>query len=207
MTPERATEPPFHTAPVPPGVPHPEAAILPERRPGPVRAADTVDRAVALLCRGVLLLTGIVLMVVLTANVVARYVLAAGGFDWAEEVPQQLFPWFIMAGVVLAVQHGGHIAVEWLMGKLDRAGKRAVLLAGHALVVLAYLVLCWQALVVADIVAIERSPALGLPGSYGYWAVAAGCALLALGTVTVGVRVALLGPEAMPQPSPEEMPT
>ena len=73
-------------------------------------------------------------MGVLTANVVARYVLATGGFDWAEEVPQQLFPWFIMAGVALAVQHGGHIAVEWLLGKLGREGKRVVLLAGHALV-------------------------------------------------------------------------
>ena len=75
---------------------------------------------------------------VLTANVIARYVLATGGFDWAEEVPQQLFPWFIMAGVALAVQHGGHIAVEWLLGKLGRGGKRFVLLAGHVLVLFAY---------------------------------------------------------------------
>ena len=97
--------------------------------------------------------------------------------------------------------------MEWLLGKLGREGKRVVLLAGHAVVALAYLALCWQALTVAEIVAIERSPALGLPGSYGYWAIAAGCLLLALGTVTVAVRVALLGPEAMPQPSPEEMPT
>ena len=122
-------------------------------------------------------------------------------------MPQLLFPWFIMAGVVLAVQHGGHIAVEALLGLLGREGKRLVLLAGHALVVLAYVLLCWQALVVADIAAIELSPALGLPGSYGYWAIAAGCALLALGTVTVAIRIAVLGPEAMPQPSPEEMPT
>ena len=167
-------EQPFHTTPVPPGVPHSaEAAIAAGRRPSPaLAAADAVDRAVALLCQGVLLLTGVALMFVLTANVVARYVLATGGFDWAEEVPQQLFPWFIMAGVVLAVQHGGHIAVEWLLGHLGREGKRVVLLAGHALVVLAYIALCWQALVVADIVAIERSPALGLPGSYGYWAIA-----------------------------------
>jgi TRAP-type transport system small permease protein len=202
-------EQPFHTTPVPPGVPHAaEEVASAGRRPGPVFAtADAVDRAVALLCQGVLLLTGVALMVVLTANVVARYLLGTGGFAWAEEVPQQLFPWFIMAGVVLAVQHGGHIAVEWLLGHLGRGGKRVVLLAGHALVVLAYVVLCRQALEVAGIVAIERSPALGLSGSYGYWAIAAGCALLALGTVTVAIRIALLGPEAMPQPSPEEMPT
>src|SRR3712207_9284027 len=76
------------------------AAAAAERRPSALlAAADAVDRAVALLCQGVLLLTGTALMVVLTANVIARYVLATGGFDWAAEVPQQLFPWFIMAGV------------------------------------------------------------------------------------------------------------
>ena len=203
-------EHPFHTVPAPlpaEAAASAEAPASAERRPNALLAADALDRAVVLLCQGVLLLTGTALMVVLTANVVARYVLATGGFDWAEEVPQQVFPWFIMAGVALAVQHGGHVAVEWLLGKLGREGKRIVLLAGHALVVLAYAVLCWQALVVADIVAIERSPALGLPGSYGYWAIAAGCVLLGLGTLTNAVRLALIGPEAMPQPSPEEMPT
>jgi TRAP-type C4-dicarboxylate transport system permease small subunit len=196
-------EQPFHTTPAVAG------AVRADGKPrgALITAVDAADRAIALLCQGVLLLTGTVLMGVLTANVVARYVLATGGFDWAEEVPQQLFPWFIMAGVGLAVQRGGHIAVEWLLGKLGREGKRVVLLAGHAVVALSYLALCWQALTVAEIVAIERSPALGLPGSYGYWAIAAGCLLLALGTVTVAIRVALLGPEAMPQPSPEEMPT
>ena len=196
-------EHPFRTAPVQPG-----RATLATARAGPaLAAAAALDRATALLCQGVVLLTGAGLMGALTANVVARYVLATGGFDWAEEVPQQLFPWFIMAGVVLAVQRGGHIAVEWLMDKLGRGGRRSVLLAGHALVALAYAWLCWQALVVADIAALERSPAFGLPGSTGYWAIAAGCALIAAGTATTALRVALLGPEAMPQPMAEEMPT
>ena len=199
-------EPPFHTTPVTPG----EAVSLPDAgqpQSTLLRAADRADRGVALLCQGVLLTSGIVLMGVLTANVIARYVLATGGFAWAEEVPEQVFPWFIMAGVALAVQHGGHIAVEWLLGKLGRTGVRAVLLAGHALVIGAYLLLFWQALTVADIVAVERSPALGLPKTYGYWAMAAGCVLLALSTLTVAIRLAVIGPEAMPRPKPEEIPT
>jgi TRAP-type C4-dicarboxylate transport system permease small subunit len=200
-------EHPFHTTPVTPGGEEAVTLPAPPAHSPLLIAAAKVDRGVALLCQGVLLLTGVALLGVLTANVIARYVLATGGFDWVEEVPEQLFPWFIMAGVALAVQHGGHIAVEWLMGKLDRGGKRIVLLAGHALVVFAYLFLCWQSLVVADVVSIEHSPALGLSKTYGYWAIAAGCALLALSTVTVAIRIALIGPEAMPQPSPEEMPT
>ena len=195
-----------HIAPVTPG----EEAAVPGPRGRPsalLAAADAIDRGVALICRGPPLVAGTVLMGVLTANVIARYVLATGGFDWAEEVPEQVFPWFIMAGVALAVQHGGHVAVDWLPGKLDRGANRVVLLAGHALVIAAYAFLCWQALVVADVVSIERSPSLGLPKTYGYWAIAAGCVLLAIGTLTNAVRLALIGPEAMPQPSPEEMPT
>lgn len=196
----------FHTSPIMPG----EAVVLPDpQRPrSPLLiAADKADRSVALLCQAALLVAGVALMGVLTANVVARYVLATGGFDWAEEVPEQVFPWFIMAGVALAVQRGGHIAVEWLLGRLGRNGHRIVLLAGHALVIGAYAFLCWQALEVAEIVAVERSPALGLPKTYGYWAITAGCALLALSTFSAAIRLALIGPEAMPRPSPEEIPT
>jgi TRAP-type C4-dicarboxylate transport system permease small subunit len=198
-------EHPFHT--VPSATPHPVTAAPAGRGRALLAAADVVDQGVALICKIVLLLTGVVLMGVLTANVIARYVLASGGFDWAEEVPEQLFPWFIMAGVALAVQHGGHIAVEWLLGRLGREGQRWVLVAGHVLVVLAYGVLFWQSLVVAEIVSIELSPALRLPRTNSYWAIAAGCLLLAVGTATNALRVALIGPEAMPQPSPEEMPT
>ena len=162
-----------------------------------LRAAAGVDAVVRGLCQAVLVTTGAALMIALGANVVARYVLATGGFDWAQEVPERLFPWFIMAGVALAVQSGGHVAVEALLAALPRNGRRALLLAGHALVAACYLVLAEQALVVAEIVAIERSPVLGLSGAHGYWAVAGGCFLLVLGTLSNALRIALLGPEAL----------
>ncbi len=168
-----------------------------------LRIADGVDAAVRGLCRAVLVASGIALMVALGANVVARYVFDAGGFDWAQEVPERLFPWFIMAGVALAVQSGGHVAVETALFALPRRGAQALLLGGHALVIVAYAVLADSALQVAGIVAIERSPVLGLSGSHGYWAVAAGCALLVAGTLSNIVRVALLGPEGLPRENGE----
>ncbi len=172
-----------------------------------VKIADAVDRVIALSCEFMLLLTGVVLMSVLTANVTARYILSTGGFDWAEEVPEQLFPWFIAAGVALAVQKGGHIGVEWLLGRLNRNATRVLLLAGHVLVFAAYLLLTALSMDVAQIVAVERSPVLGLPKTYGYWAIAVACFLVAISTLAMTVRLALIGPEAMPSPSPEEMPT
>jgi TRAP-type C4-dicarboxylate transport system permease small subunit len=169
--------------------------------------ADASDRAVALVCRVALLVTGTALLVILSANVVARYALHSGGFSFAQELPERLFPWFIAAGVALAAQHGGHMSVEWLLERSGRHAQRLLILGGNLLVIIAYIALAWQALLVADIAAAERSPVLGLPNSHGYWAIAAACALLVLATAAISVRVALLGPGALPKPNPEEMPT
>ena len=172
-----------------------------------LKVADASDRVVALICRLALLVTGTALLVILSANVVARYALHSGGFSFAQELPERLFPWFIAAGVALAAQHGGHMSVEWLLERSGHHAQRLLIVGGNLLVILAYLVLCRQALFVAGIAAAERSPVLGLPGSHGYWAIAAACILLVLATASITVRVWLLGPEALPKPNPEEMPT
>jgi TRAP-type transport system small permease protein len=158
-------------------------------------AANGLDRLITTICRFVVVVTGIALTVILTGSVAARYVFAAGGIDAAQELPERLFPWFIVAGAALAAQAGGHMAVEWLLEKLDPSGRRWLLLFGNAIVIISYLVLCQQALVVAEIAKLERSPVLDLPGSHGYWAVALGCLLLALATLCSSVRIALTGPD------------
>lgn len=187
------------------GTPEGEGKPLPSspqtESPGPksplLTIADHIDGAIDKLCQAVLLTTGTVLMGALTANVIARYVLSTGGFDWAEEIPEQLFPWFIMAGVALAVQHLGHVAVEWLRFMLSPPAARLLLLGGHVLVLVAYILVTQQALIVADIVSIERSAVLQLSKTYGYWAIAAGSVLVCLSTIAGGLRVFVLGPEGL----------
>lgn len=158
-------------------------------------AANWVDRVITMVCRFVVLATGIALTVIMTASVAARYVSEKGGIDAAQELPERLFPWFIVAGVALAAQAGGHMSVEWLLGKFGTNGRRWLLLFGNAVVIAAYLILFQQALEVAEIAKVEKSPVLGLPGSHGYWAMAFGCGLLALATLCSSVRIALTGPE------------
>jgi TRAP-type C4-dicarboxylate transport system permease small subunit len=133
-------------------------------------------------------------MVALSANVIARYFLATGGFDWSEEIPEQLFPWFIMAGVALAVQRLGHVAVEWLYDVIRPSRLRMVLLLGHVIVIVTYGLVVVQALTVADIVSIERSPVLGLPKTYGYWSIAVGGAMIACSTFAGMIRLVVNGP-------------
>ena len=66
--------------------------------PGPV------DRAITAVCRGVLWLSTSVIFAILVANTVLRYATGTS-LQWANEVPELLFPWLVMAGVVLAA-HG-----------------------------------------------------------------------------------------------------
>ena len=87
------------------------------------------------------------------------------------------------------------MSVDWLLDKLDTPGRRWLLLFGNAIVILSYGVLFQQALVLAEIAKLERSPVLDLPNSHGYWAMALGCMLVALATAAQCVRIALTGPE------------
>lgn len=174
-----------------------------ERRIG---SLDAVDRAIALLCRVVIVATGTTLAAVMTANVVARYALTSGGFRFAQELPTLLFPWFIVAGIALAAQGGAHMAVEWLYDKVNEPGKVRVFLFSHLCAAGSFIVLAYQATVVAAIAGAEHSPILGLPNSIGYYALAIGAALVAFVTLVAALRVALLGWSARPQTNTEEMP-
>jgi TRAP-type C4-dicarboxylate transport system permease small subunit len=185
----------------------PHDAQAPAAAGAALTVADALDRAVGFICRAVISLTGIALLAILSANVVARYVLESGGFRFAQELPERLFPWFIMAGVALAVQNGGHMAVESVLARLNRSAARVMLLVGHAIIIASYAVLGWEAMRVADVVSVEQSPVLGLSTSYSYYALALGCGAVMLTTLALALRVAVVGPEAMPTPAAEETAT
>jgi len=158
-------------------------------------AASGIDHLITRLCRFVVLVTGIALTILLTGNVVARYVLASGGIDAAQELPELLFPWFIVAGIALAAQAGGHLGVDWLYDWLGSRGRVWLLHLVNAIVIASYLILCWQSLLLAESTWVQVSPVLRIPTSQGYLAVALGCLLLALAAACSSVRIALTGPE------------
>jgi TRAP-type C4-dicarboxylate transport system permease small subunit len=173
-------------------------------RASAIRLANAVDGLAARFCRIVVIAVGSTLLAILAANVGARYALDSGGFRFAQELPERLFPVFIMAGVVLGVQKGGHVAVETVLAMLGREGARIMLLVGHAIVVGSYVLLSRDILLLAEMLWIDRSPVMGIPASYGYYTIAIGLALVIAVTTTQAVRVALLGPEAMPVPAAED---
>jgi TRAP-type C4-dicarboxylate transport system permease small subunit len=140
-----------------------------------------IDRAIGAACRVVLYITLAVVFTILTANVALRYI-AGTSLASASELPELLFPWMIMAGVVLAAQQGSHIAVVILTQKLG-ASRRWVLAGGSLVVAVLYAGLAGTAWPLMEIAADEHSPILQVPGSVSVGCLVLGFALLSLATL------------------------
>ncbi|MGR9424253.1 TRAP transporter small permease [Rhizobium leguminosarum] len=168
-------------------------------------AVDLVGGAIVAFARIVIILSGIALTVVTTANVVIRYVSTSGGLSYAQELPMLMFPWFIIAGIVSAAHAGGHMAVEWLYDKLDGRPRTIALIVANGISVAAFLVLAYQASVVAEIAGAEQSAVLQLPNSIGYYALSIGAVLVSIVTVAATARVLRLGWDHRLEIKPEEI--
>ncbi|HEY9573540.1 MAG TPA: TRAP transporter small permease [Pusillimonas sp.] len=165
-----------------------------------------IDWAVGMVSNALVLISSITLLVLLGANVVARYAFQEGGIEWISEIPAQLFPWLIAGGIVIAVQRGAHIAVDVLFSLISERAGHFLALGIYLLVMVAYVFLFSVVWDVAEIVASERSPLLAIPNSWGYYALMYGVGGTALCSFTIFIRVCILGKSALPQPNPEESP-
>jgi len=173
-------------------------------RSSAIQILDGVDRFIGLICRSIVLATGSALLISIIVAVVARYLIDVGGIDWSEELPRQLYSWFIMAGVVLALQQGNHIAVDLILNVLSAPAKRVLVSFTNLLICGAYLYLFMTSLEVAAIAAVETNPMLGTPNSLPFYALAGGSLLTAIGALSISIRVFLLGADARPQGNAEE---
>ena len=140
---------------------------------------NAIERAVVGLCRAVLWLSTSVIFVILCANTVLRYA-TGSSVQWANEVPELLFPWLVMAGVVLAAVHGAHITTTFMMDALPAKARRVIGSASWLVVAGLYATLAVATFRMLDIVHDEKSPILQVPGSITYACVMGGMALLAV---------------------------
>jgi TRAP-type C4-dicarboxylate transport system permease small subunit len=138
-----------------------------------------VERCIATLCRLVLWASTTVIFAILVINTVLRYI-TGSSLQWANEVPELLFPWLVMAGVVLAALHGAHIATTFMMDAVPAATRRIVSTISWLVVSALYATLGVQTLRMLEVVHDEKSPILQLPGSLTYACVMVGMLLLAV---------------------------
>lgn len=140
---------------------------------------NSIERGIALLCKVMLWVSTTVIFMILAANTILRYATGAS-LQWANEVPELLFPWLVMSGVVLAALRGAHITTSFLMDKFANNTRRLVGVTGWLIVCVLYAVLAKATYQMLEIVHDEKSPILQLPGSLTYGCVMAGMAMLSL---------------------------
>ena len=138
-----------------------------------------LERLITTVCQVLLWLSTTVIFVILVANTILRYATGAS-LQWANEVPELLFPWLVMSGVVLAAQHGAHITTSFLIEKLPPALRQLCAVGGWLLVCGLYLLLARATWLMLEIVHDEKSPILQIPGSVTYACVMSGMAMLAV---------------------------
>jgi TRAP-type C4-dicarboxylate transport system permease small subunit len=156
-----------------------------------------LERGIVLTCQAVLWITTAAIFAILCANTVLRYT-SGGSLQWASELPELLFPWMVMAGVVLAAEHGSHITTSFLMEKLPSGARRVVAFVVWLAVAGLYATLARATWNMLDIVADEKSPILQVPGSATYGCVMAGMAMLAVLALLSAWRVLRGQPAANP---------
>ncbi|MDD9812481.1 MAG: TRAP transporter small permease subunit [Gammaproteobacteria bacterium] len=167
--------------------------IIAPRAAGPLGALaaglDTLTRAV---CAVVLWLTFTAILAPTFANAVLRYTTNAS-LVWSVEIVQLTFPWFIMAGAVLAAQHGRHIGIAVFIAQLRPAAAKWLRVLVQLLILLACFAIITvyigggmfeggMAFAAGDVI----FTSLGVPQSFSYLALLCGYILLGL-TAAVGI--------------------
>ncbi|HTN49160.1 MAG TPA: TRAP transporter small permease [Burkholderiaceae bacterium] len=141
--------------------------------------AEKLNRSIAWVCAAILYLTFGAIFLILCSDVILRY-FSGSSLRWASEIPELLFPWLVMAGVVLAAQHGAHIATTFIADAVHGRMRQILASVGHVAIIGAYSLLAVITAQAIPIVADERSPILGVPGSVTYTCLFIGFVLIAL---------------------------
>lgn len=123
-------------------------------------------------------LTGLLVLLV-SANVFARYVLQIG-ILWAEELSRLAFVWVVFLGAYVALCRKGHMALEIGVQKLAPAARRPLLVLSRVLVLVFLAVMVWSGaqLVGSTLTFGRRLPMLGVSAAWGYLAVPVAGALM-----------------------------
>lgn len=173
--------------------------------PAVLRVANAVglvlDRIAVLIATSAV----VVIFLALMAEVVVRYFTSAG-LGWPNEVPNVLFPWLIMGGIVIGAHRGAHIAAEFIRAFLSPPQLRVLLVGIHLLVAAVFAALAWLSLGVISITKTQVFPITGLGQSWAYTSMLFGFGGIAIASLVNAVRVAFAAdPGALTHSDTEHM--
>jgi TRAP-type C4-dicarboxylate transport system permease small subunit len=164
---------------------------------------NVFERMIIMICQALLWISTTAIFVILTVNTILRYA-TGSSLQWANEVPELLFPWLVMAGVVMAAQRGAHITTTFLIDKLSPSVRRGLSIVVSLIVCGLYGTLALATWRMLEIVHDEKSPILQVPGSVTYAAVMVAMAMLAVLALIAACRAfGPVAPVSEGQPVPE----
>ncbi|HEY0439469.1 MAG TPA: TRAP transporter small permease [Xanthobacteraceae bacterium] len=125
-------------------------------------------------------LTGL-LVVLVSANVFARYALGLG-ILWAEELSRLVFVWVVFLGSYVALCRKSHMAIEIVLQKVPGPAQRPLLQLSRVMVLifLATVVYAGGQLVAQTVGFGRQSPILGISAAWGYLSVPVAALLMFL---------------------------
>ncbi|MCK6409305.1 TRAP transporter small permease [Thauera sp.] len=157
------------------GVPAPTGALA--------SVVKWVDKVVVIAGTAVAITALVIMFVSLMAEVIVRY-FTNQGMGWPTEMPNILFPWLVMGGIVLAAQRGQHIAVTAIQAQLGRTGNKVLLIGHQTLIAATFFYLAWVGLDVLEITGTEVFPVTGITAKWAYLALIAGFVGLGITALT-----------------------
>jgi TRAP-type transport system small permease protein len=140
---------------------------------------DAIERAIVLVCKVLLWVSTTLIFIILVANTFLRYA-TGSSLQWANEVPELLFPWLVMSGVVLAASHSAHITTSFMRDALPARHRKNLGVMVSVVVAALYCILAVATFRMLSIVHDEKSPILQVPGSFTYACVMVGMIMLAI---------------------------
>ena len=114
-----------------------------------------------------------VMVVVVTAQVVARYGFNSS-FDWADEVSRLAFVTTIFIAIPLGIRDGTHVGIDLIVNRLPVMPRRLVKRITSVLASLMLLIITWATFKVAGATWSERLGAIDITSSVFFFPVIAG---------------------------------
>ena len=154
-----------------------------------LRFAEGIGRLLDVISVVVAIGSVVAIFLALMAEVIVRY-LTDASLGWPNEVPNLLFPWLIMGGIVLGALRGSHIAAEAIRSMLGTTHLRLLMMGIHALVAISFTYLAYLSVQVIGITQAQVFPMTGLGQAWAYSALLYGFGGIALASIINLVRTA-----------------
>ena len=118
-----------------------------------------------------------IIIIVTTANVVARYVIKAPIF-WSDELNLTLFVWLIFMGIAIAVKDGEHMSIDFFVSFLPEKLQNIIALILRILISATIVFILIGGLYMTRMSAMQSSPSLPVSRMWAFIPIPISCLIM-----------------------------